>query len=83
MFLQEHFVFVSQFTYYVKIYRQYPLIFDDNVGNGIISSLQLIRGETLTIDEIRWIIIIGILRNNFDFELEFVVKYIISEPDGK
>ncbi len=36
----------------------------------------------LTIDELRWIILISTL-SNFNFYLEFVVKDIINKPDGK
>ena len=75
---------IANFT--VNVLEQIPwflLPFDiDENQQEIISAMDQIKGKTFTIDEIRWIILIATL-SNFDFDLEFVVRDIITEPDGK
>eukprot|EP01084_Bolivina_argentea_P226713 382920_1 len=54
----------------------------NNNKEDISHGLHKISGKALTIDELRWIILIATL-SNFNFDLEFVVKDIINKPDGK
>eukprot|EP00484_Ammonia_sp_Unknown_P003457 CAMPEP_0197077108 /NCGR_PEP_ID=MMETSP1384-20130603/212450_1 /TAXON_ID=29189 /ORGANISM="Ammonia sp." /LENGTH=1442 /DNA_ID=CAMNT_0042515967 /DNA_START=143 /DNA_END=4471 /DNA_ORIENTATION=- len=44
--------------------------------------LQAMSGHTYTVDELRWYLLIAMLYN-FDFSIDFIVKDIITEPDGK
>eukprot|EP01084_Bolivina_argentea_P056605 103555_1 len=51
-------------------------------ANDMVSVLNAVRGTTLTVDQLRWILLISTL-STFDFNLEFTVRDIINEPDGK
>jgi len=56
----------------------------DSSGDGdpVVSSLRALRGRTVTVDQLRWMLLVATL-SDLDMNLEFVVKAVIAAPDGK